>query len=85
MLMVARAARTGVAMTEVMITSGLYRLVFAVVAILSLFLLLRLLDHLSGTTFRLTFKRITYDPRSAALYFGLRFLGACILLGLLLS
>jgi len=72
-------------MEEVLFTSGVYRLAFALLALLGLFLLLRLFDKLSGHSFNTAYSRINDNAQALAVYYGLRFMGACLLLGQLLS
>lgn len=72
-------------MLEVLMTSGVYRLFFALLALVALFFLLRWFDQLSGKTFKNAYSRIQDDAKALAIYYGLRFLGACLLLGQLLS
>lgn len=40
---------------------------------------LRALDWISGMKFGEAFEVIKYDPQSLGIYYGLRFLGVCIL------
>jgi len=71
-------------MNEVMITSGIYQLVMAVMAIIIVWFLLRLLDVSLGFRFR-TWLQENNNDTAVGIYLGLRFLGACILVGLLFS
>lgn len=72
-------------MTEILATSTALTLGYAVAAILLTWGLLRALDRAAGLNPKETIRSITDDPKAAALYFGLRFLGACLLVGLAIS
>ncbi|MCW8918954.1 MAG: hypothetical protein OQL08_09095 [Gammaproteobacteria bacterium] len=72
-------------MTEVIVTSTSLTLFMAFIALFLVWMLLRLLDISQGRDIHLTLNRIHDDPRSAALYLGLRFMGACLLVGLVIS
>jgi len=71
-------------MNQVMLTSGIYQLVMAVLAIIIVWFLLRLLDVSLGFRFR-TWLQENENDTSIGIYLGLRFLGACLLVGLLFS
>lgn len=71
-------------MNTVMLTSGVYQLVMAIIAILMVWLLLRLLDVALGFRFR-DWLQENQNDTAIGIYLGLRFLGACILVGLLFS
>ena len=71
-------------MNQVMLTSGIYQLVMAVLAIIIVWFLLRLLDVSLGFRFR-TWLQENNNDTAVGIYLGLRFLGACILVGLLFS
>ena len=71
-------------MNQVMLTSGIYQLVMAVMAIIIVWFLLRLLDVSLGFRFR-TWLQENNNDTAVGIYLGLRFLGACILVGLLFS
>lgn len=47
------------------------------------FVLLRFFDKLLGVNFKKAFDRIEQDPKAMSHYYGLRFLGTCIALGLI--
>lgn len=72
-------------MIDVIMTSSGLTLLFALVAILAAWGMLRWLDVIAGVNFKTTIREVCRNEHSAALYFGLRFLGVCILLGLVLS
>ena len=72
-------------MNEVLMTSALMTMFYAVMAVAVTWGMLRLLDVAGGLYSKKIIWRIGDDPRSACIYFGLRFLGACILVGLAIS
>ncbi len=72
-------------MTEVLVTSSAMTVTFALVAIIMGWFLLRWLDRMGGVVFEQTVKGICDEPVAAALYFGLRFVGVCVLLGMVIS
>lgn len=72
-------------MEEVIITSTSLTLLFAVVAIVCVLLVLRIFDVLTGAPFSTTREVIRNDAKAAAVYYGLRFLGVCLLVGQLFS
>ncbi|SEG12872.1 hypothetical protein [Marinobacterium lutimaris] len=72
-------------MDGVLMVSSLLTLAFALLALFMGWLSLRLLDRMGGINFKETVGRITYEPKPAAIYFGLRFVGVCVLLGMVLS
>jgi hypothetical protein len=76
---------TDISITTLLTVSGIQTLAFALIAILLGWLLLRGLDRLSRVDFKLTMTRIAHEPHAAALYFGCRFVGVCLLLGMVLS
>lgn len=47
------------------------------------FILLRFFDKLLGVNFKKAFDLIETDPKAMSHYYGLRFLGTCIALGLI--
>jgi hypothetical protein len=65
--------------------AALLNLTYAAAAILVTVYLTRWLDRRARIRFPAIMERISNDPMAAALYFGARFLGACILVGLVLS
>lgn len=67
----------------ILFTSSAHTLLMAALAITMVWGLLRILDILAGTPFTKVKEVIYADSKAAALYAGLRFLGACILIGLL--
>jgi len=72
-------------MEEVIITSSGLTLAFAVLAIIGVLLVLRLFDWVTGTPFESTREVIQADAKAAAIYYGLRFFGVCMLVGQLFS
>lgn len=72
-------------MEEVLITSSSLTLTFAVIAIVCVLLVLRIFDVLTGAPFSSTREKIREDSKAAAVYYGLRFLGVCMLVGQLFS
>lgn len=58
-------------------------LVAFVVFLLCQFILLRVFDKLLDVNFKKAFDRIEQDPKAMSHYYGLRFLGSCIALGLI--
>ena len=72
-------------MIDVLMTSSAMTLGFALLALLMGWLALRVLDRTGGVNFKETMGRISYEPKPAAIYFGLRFIGMCLLIGLVLS
>jgi hypothetical protein len=72
-------------MNEVILTSSIITIATALVAIIMAWLMLRLLDALGFIDFKTTIVRICSNETSAAVYFGLRFVGVCILFGMVLS
>lgn len=73
-------------MNEVMLASGLMTLFYALFALVTAWGVLRILDRLTGVNFREVLNEvITHDPMASASYFGLRFFGVCVLIGLTIS
>lgn len=72
-------------MGQVIATSTALTLAMAIVAVVLVFALLRFRDRLVRVDFREVMRGITDDSIAAALYFGLTFIGACLLMGLVLS
>jgi len=69
-------------MKEILFVSTAHTLVLALAAVFLVWATLRLLDWVTGTPFSEIKEVIYADPKAAALYAGLRFLGACLLIGL---
>lgn len=69
-------------MENIILISTAQTLFIAAAAILLVWFLLRVLDRASGSKFRVIYAVIIQNPQAAALYFGLRFVGACLLVGL---
>lgn len=72
-------------MTELIAISTAQQLVVAVFAALLLLFVLRRFDKSLGRDIKSTLDRIHDNAMAAALYLGLRFVGAAILVGLVLS
>lgn len=72
-------------MQNVVFTSLLMQAVTAVAALLLIWVLFRVLDKGTGMPFSKAIETIYQSPNAVALYYGLRFLGACVLIGQLLS
>lgn len=68
-------------MLSIVITKLLLAVVSFVLLFLSLFSILRVFDMLLGVDFKESFSRISQCPRSMAHYYGLRWLGTSIALG----
>jgi len=58
---------------------------YALLSILSVWMMLRMLDNLSNVEFHLVINALLKDEKATALYFGLRFVGACLLFGLVVQ
>ncbi|MBU4244510.1 MAG: hypothetical protein KUA35_09080 [Pseudodesulfovibrio sp.] len=72
-------------MVELIGYSFVVDLFYTAVALLLLFFGLRLLDARSGRPWTDTIRIIRKDPHATALYYAARWIGACLLVGLLLS
>jgi len=72
-------------MSEVIITSMAIKVAMAFMALLVIWGLFRLLDRSTGLPFYKAMEIMYENPVALAVYYGLRFLGACFLIGLLLS
>lgn len=72
-------------MDEVLLWSFLAKAIYAAGAVLLLIGLLRLWNALSPSKFDDVFERILEDKMAGAVYYGLRFLGLAVLVGLLMS
>ena len=60
-------------------------LVYAAAAILMLFWLLRRLDKINGRPWSETIEIIRESPLATAVYYGFRWIGACMLIGWIMS
>lgn len=68
--------------SDVVILSSVLKLAFGFLAVIVVFGLLRLLDRLSGVTFSSwMYKASRSSDYAVAIYFGLRFVGVCMLVG----
>lgn len=72
-------------MYAVMATGSIHTLVMSGFAILIVWLVLRFLDKAANRPFTQSFEVINDSPVALAVYYGLRFLGACLLCGLVVS
>jgi ABC-type sulfate transport system permease component len=72
-------------MKEVILTSGVITLFYALVALFLVWAVLRIFDKSSVTPFSAVKEVILSDSISTAIYYGLRFSGACMLVGLVIS
>lgn len=61
------------------------KMLYACAAVALLWALLRTWNHLTGNRFDDTFEEVLNDPLAGAVYYGLRFVGLCLLVGKLLS
>lgn len=71
-------------LSEVALAGAVQSLVLAVCALILVWLMLRVLDKLAGRPFGEIYEVITLDAKASALYFGLRFAGACTLVGMVI-
>lgn len=69
----------------ILLHSAGLKIAYAMAALFFVTLFLRLLDKSLGVKFSAVWAEISTDPLAAADYMGKRFIGACILVGLLLS
>ena len=74
-----------VGMTEFMVSGLILRLIVVVIALVVVWAVLRVLDRLTGVRFVSVYQAVATNPLGLGLYLGLRFIGACVLVGLLLS
>ena len=73
-------------MTEFMLSGLLLRFIAVVIALVVVWAVLRVLDRLTGVkSFVSLYQAMATNPLGLGLYLGLRFIGACLLVGLLLS
>lgn len=76
-------------MIYVMTVGALALIVLAVVGVACAWALARAMDHANqsprASRFLRVLEQIEEDPKAAALYYGLRWLGICILIGWLFS
>jgi hypothetical protein len=74
-------------MSDFVVTAALMKLGYAVAAVLTVFAVLRLFDRLMGRQFADVAAKLMgpSDARDVALYFGLRFVGVCILVGMVMG
>lgn len=72
-------------MFNVLATSSLHTLLMACLAFVLMWLVLKMLDRASGRPFKRSFEVINDEARALGIYYGLRFLGACIFFGLAFS
>jgi hypothetical protein len=72
-------------MTEILATSALLTVAYALFALIAAWYVLRVFDSLGRVHFKTTIGRISSDPKAAAVYFGCRFIGVCLLVGLVVG
>lgn len=72
-------------MIELIGVSFLTSLVYAAAALLMLFFGLRWLDSRTGRPWKDTISIIRGDANASAIYFAARWIGACLLIGLVMS
>jgi len=72
-------------MTEILTINALVTLGYALFAMICTWYILRAFDQVSKIHFKTTMRIITNDPHAAALYFGCRFIGVCLLTGLVVG
>ncbi len=72
-------------MFELIGVSFLTSLGYALAALLILFLGLRWLDARNERPWKETIEKIREEPLAASIYYAARWLGACILIGLVMS
>ena len=72
-------------MFELISVSFLTSLVYSLAALLMLFLGLRWLDKRNGREWSETAKLIRSEAHASAIYYAARWLGGCILIGLVMS
>ncbi len=72
-------------MTEILTLNALMTLAYIVFALFVAWYVLRVFDQLGRIHFKTTMRTIANDPHAAALYFGCRFIGVCLLIGLVVG
>jgi hypothetical protein len=72
-------------MDDFVVVASLLKLSYAALALGAVTLFLRYLDKRGGVDFHDFFEDLKNDPKAAALYLGARFVGACLLVGYVLS
>lgn len=72
-------------MEEAMLVQAIVDMGYAALAVAMVFYWLLHLDRRSGAPWTTNAQIIRSEPGATALYFGLRWLGTCILVGLLLG
>lgn len=72
-------------MTEMLTASAVITVLYALFGIFAGWLVLRALDFIGGVDFKRTVRGISYEPLPAAIYFGARFIGVCLLIGMAVS
>lgn len=72
-------------MNEVILTSSMLTLALALVAVFMVLVVLRVFDWITGKPFYGVREVMLNDPKATAVYYGLRFLGVCMLVGQLFS
>jgi hypothetical protein len=74
-----------IALTEILTVSQSLKLMWALIACVAVFAVLRLRDRLIGVDFKAVARRIQANPLASALYYGLSVIGVCLLIGLLMG
>lgn len=69
-------------MTELLTISTAHTLVLALVSLVLVRLALMLLDRATGRSFAQTLEVMHANPLALSIYYGCRFIGACLLVGL---
>lgn len=73
-------------MLEAAISSSLIKIIWAIIASMACFILLRIRDKLVGVNFRTeVIGKILTDAKAVAIYYGLTAFGIFLMFGLLLS
>ncbi len=71
--------------TDFALAATALKVVLALSTVVGLILILAHLDHRARKPFSATIERIMSEPVAAAIYFGMRFIGSALLLGLLMG
>jgi len=72
-------------MEDFVVTAMALKFAYAIAGVLAALYFSRWLDHRAGLQFREVIAGVAKAPLAAALYYGLRFVAICLLLGLLVS
>ena len=71
-------------MEQILLISSLQTLSLAACALVLVWLLLRAMDKSGNHKFTSVTETLRQDPMAAAVYYGARFIGACLLVGLVI-